>query len=237
MFAFTFGAIGSGKSLSQAQKVQQSLKRSIAIEKKWHLPIRKVGCNFHIRKDIADKYADRFFVWHDPLDMIFEDYPKNKVIRRDFDCFWDELAVELASDKWKDTHPEIRRFFAQHRKRGIEIYGNTQDYMMLDINARRMATDVFMTQKIIGSRDPSSTLPPLKHIWGLIAVWDIDKQSIEQDSKDFKRENWLPQFLWLDKDLTSFYDTSEDVSKASEYDLLHRVRKCKICGFEKTIHE
>jgi len=236
MFSFTFGGIGSGKSLVQANQVIKALKRSVFIEKKYKLPVRKILCNFHIDKVIAEKWKDRIIVWHNPLDMIFEDYPECKIIRKNFDCFWDELAVELASDKWKDTHAEIRRFFAQHRKRGIEIYGNTQDYRMLDINARRMATEIHSTQKACGSRDISATLPPVKHVWGLILIWSIDKNSVEVDG-EVKKNFWIPRLMLITKDLTDFYDTTEDINPAGYEDLKHIEKKCRICGAVKITHQ
>lgn len=237
MFAFTFAGVGQGKSIDLARNVLFCLDRSIKIQKKYHLPPRKQLCNFHVNPEVMKKYAGQIIYWTNPLDMIFEDYPDCKKIRRDFDCHWDELAVELASDKWKETHPEIRRFFAQHRKRGIEIFGNTQDYMMLDINARRMATNVFTVKKIIGSRDISATLPPVKKVWGVICKWEIDKKSIEMDNVDYKRLSIIPSVFFINKTLTDFYDTTEDIKPAGYDDLKHVVKICKVCGYKKITHQ
>lgn len=230
MFSFTFGDVGSGKSLVQARDVLLLLKRSRRIHKKYKIPNREVWCNFHMNQKIHEQYADILKVWHDPMEMIFTDYPYCKIIRRDFDCVWDEMAVELPADAWKDTHPEIRRFFSQHRKRGIQITGNTQDYMMLDINARRMTTSVFHTRKFWGSRDPSSTLPPVKFIWGFVFKWRIDKQAIRQDGKALVYEDFLPELLWIGRKLVSAYDTREDINAVDIPDLRHIKKQCRVCG-------
>lgn len=229
MFQFTFGDVGSGKSLNQADTVIWLLERSIRIQKKYKLPLREVWCNFHMSDEINKKYKGRIFSWHDPLEMIFLDYPKNTTLRKSFDCVWDELAVELPSDKWKDTHPEIRAFFAQHRKRAIQIYGNTQDYMMVDINARRMATKVFESFKIIGSPDPDPTFPKIKHPWGIVAKWELDKRLIRTDAQDRVRVSMFPHITWITKKLCNAYDTTEDIRQA-DVELKHITKKCKVCG-------
>lgn len=235
MFQFTFGDVGSGKSLNQADTVLWLLERSVKIQKKYNLPLRPVWCNFHMSQAIRNKYPDRLFTWHNPLTMIFEDYPMNTKIRKSFDCVWDELAVELPSDKWKDTHIEIRNFFAQHRKRGVQIYGNTQDYMMVDINARRMATRVFESFKLFGSRDPDPTLPPIKHVWGIVAKWELDKRLIRQDAQDRKRVEFFPSITLITKKLVEAYDTTEDI-KPADIELKHIEKRCGVCGELKIRH-
>jgi len=235
MFQFTFGDVGSGKSLNQADTTLWCLERSVRIQKKYKLPKRDVWANHHYREWVHKKYPERLFPWHDPLQMIFVDYPKNTILRKNFDCIWDELAVELPSDKWKDTHPEIRAFFAQHRKRGIQIYGNTQDYLMVDVNARRMATQVFESFKIMGSPDPDPTFPPIKHPWGVVAKWELDKRLIRADAQDRKKVSMFPVLTLITKRLVSAYDTTEDIRPA-EIELKHIHKTCKICGFEKVAH-
>lgn len=246
MFQFTFGDVGSGKSLRQADETIYLLNRakkiyekSLKKHKKDALyPIRKreVWCNFHISEKYRFKYKDFYRYWMHPLEMIFVDYPQNKIIRRDYDCVWDEIAVEIPSDKWKDTHPEIRRFFAQHRKRGVQIYANTQDYMMLDINARRMATSVFKCQKLIGSRDPSQTLNPIPFVWGVILIWQLDKQSIREDGQTEKHISLLPEFFWITKSAIAIYDTTEDIAQNTKNKLMHVNFGCDKCDFVKTEH-
>jgi hypothetical protein len=236
MFSFTFGSPGSGKSLVQADTTLRLIKRSLRVEKKYK-KVRTIWINFHLSPRLMERYKNRVFHWTEPLQMIFEDYPKNKIFRRDFDCVWDEMAVELPADGWKDTPKAIRKFFAQHRKRGIEIYGNTQDYKMVDINARRMAHHVFQTFKLIGSRDPSATLPPIKFVWGLIASWELERSSLEDDSEK-KRKYIFPHFVAISKWLTQAYDTAEDINEGQDRPLYHMKRKCidPDCDFVKIIH-
>lgn len=236
MFALTFGDIGSCKSLDQAQTSFGLLLQSLKFQKKYNLPKREVWCNFHLNKEIQKRFYDRLFYWRDPQQMVFTDYPQNTKIRRNFDCVWDEIAVEIPSDKWKETDPEIRRFFAQHRKRGIRIFANTQDYMMVDINARRMATDIFQVHKIFGSRDPSPTLPPLKFIWGFGVKWRLDKALLRIDDQNRRHTDLIPRFIPITRKAVNLYDTSEDIYKEPNQYLMHRERLCATCGFKKYEH-
>lgn len=237
MFQFTFGDVGSGKSLRQADETIYLLNRARKFHNKYpDKPLREVWCNFTISEKYRNKYKGYYKHWDHPLEMIFKDYPENKQIRKDFDCMWDEIAVEIPSDKWKDTHPEIRRFFAQHRKRGIQIYANTQDYLMLDINARRMVTSVFKCNKIIGSRDPSATLNPIRFVWGLVFIWQLDKECIRRDDKDQRRVTLLPEFFWITKERCDLYDTTEDIKQNTKNRLLHVELECDKCGFIRQEH-
>jgi hypothetical protein len=235
MFQFTFGDVGSGKSLNQADTVLWLLERSVKIQKKHDLPLRPVWCNFHMSKEVRKYYHNRLFTWHDPLEMIFKDYPQNKEYRKSFDCVWDEMAVELPADHWRDTHIEIRSFFAQHRKRAIQIFGNTQDYLMVDVNARRMATRVYQSFKFVGSRDPDPTMPPIPFVWGVCGKWELDKSLIRADAMDRVKVDFFPTLTIITRRLVNAYDTTEDI-KPADVELKHTMRKCKVCGKEIISH-
>lgn len=235
MFELTFGDVGSCKSLDQAKRCLELLKQSIKIQKKYKLPIREIWINAPMNQEIKEKYKDRLFYWQNPMEMIFTDYPYNKMKRRNIDVIWDEIAVELPCDGWKDTDPEIRKFFAQHRHRGIRIFANTQDYKMMDINARRMTTRIYEIRKIIGSRDPSPTLPPVKLIWGFALKWELNKQLIRRDDQIRKKETLIPDIIWISKKLVNSYDMTFDIDKKADY-LIHREKICQVCGLSQVTH-
>lgn len=172
-----------------------------------------------------EKYAEHIIYWQDPMELIR---------LKDFDLFIDEIANYFPSDKWKDTHHEVRRMFSQHRKRGMEIFANTQDYRMVDINCRRMLSRVFQLYKVIGSRSPSATLPAVKHPWGLIANFELDPETLEDDKE--KERISFPSFFFISKKLTSLYDTAEDIKPAPAPYLQHIARECADCDFTKVVH-
>lgn len=223
-FELTIGRPGMGKSMYTAKLVQWALGRAVYIRKKLKV-VRKIAINFHLSKKIHDEYVDYIKYWTDPMEL---------VKMRDFDLFIDEIANYFPSDKWKDTHYEVRRMFSQHRKRGMEIFANTQDYRMVDINCRRMLSRVYQLYKVIGSRSPSATLPAIKHPWGVIAKFELDSETLEDDKE--KERIGMPSFFLITKKLTQLYDTTEDIKPAPPPHYHHVERSCLDCGFAKAMH-
>jgi len=254
-FQLTIGRPGMGKSMDTAKMVLWALERArhldikgVKMSKEYankmlrRYPVenleqltykkgkvfglvRKVALNFHLSSEVELKFKKYILYWQDPMDLI-------KLT--DYDLFIDEIANYFPSDKWKDTHYEVRRMFAQHRKRGMEIFANTQDYRMVDINARRMLSSVYQLYKVIGSRSPSTTLPEIKHPWGVIAKYQLDPESLE-DEKNKERVGW-PDFFLITKKLTKLYDTTEDIKPAPAPQFHHVERTCATCKFTKAFH-
>jgi hypothetical protein len=237
MFEFIIGDVGQCKSYFQAKILVWLLKRSVRVQKKYKLPIREVWVNCTVNKQIREKYSDRLKFWHRPREMIFSDYPLCKEYRRNFDCVWEEMAVELPSRLGQaNTDQEIWYFFSQHRHRGIQIFGNAQDYIQVDKLARARATKVFEARKFFGSRDPNPTLPPVKFVWGLAGLWKLDKQCIRVDDMDRKRLGIIPEFSLIEKSICKIYDMTEDIRPAPDEPFFHSERKCITCGYTKYSH-
>lgn len=224
-FQLAIGRPGQGKSLYNSKITIALLKRAVKIRKKLKV-IRKVAINFHLSPELMEKYKDYIHLYTDLMDL---------TTMKDFDLVIDEISTYLPSDKWKDTHFEVRRMFAQHRKRGMEIYANTQSYMMLDINARRMLSEVLELRKLVGNRSPSATRPKIKFIWGLIAIYRLDPESLEDD-KEKKVISIIPDFLTITKEKIKIYDTTEDIKPASPPPLTHMSRYCPVCKKVETKH-
>lgn len=223
-FELTIGRPGMGKSMYTAKMTLWALGRARYIKKKLG-KTRVVAINYHLNKKLMEEFKEHIFYWTDPMQL---------TSLKDFDLFIDEIATYFPSDKWKDTHYEVRRMFSQHRKRGMEIFANTQDYRMVDINARRMLSRVFQLYKVIGSRSPSATLPQVKHIWGLICQYELDAESLEDDKE--KERVGLPSFFFITRRLASLYDTAEDIKPAPSPNFAHYERYCATCNFTKAIH-
>ena len=222
MIELTIGRPGECKSLDQAKTIDWLLRRAYKTEKKYKL-FRKVFVNLHLKVDA--KFSKYLFYFDDLFELTKE---------KDCDIVIDEIAVYLPSDKWKDTHFEVRRMLAQHRKRGIEIYANTQDFRMVDINFRRMIHKVFKVKKVIGNRNPSKTRPPIKHIWGVYIKRELDIELLEETDK---KENFsIPNIEFIRRKFVEMYDTTEDIKPVDPPPLHHYVRKCATCDFKKTYH-
>jgi len=162
-FEIIEGAPGQGKSLYTARKVEDLLRRN----KRWYKKsgiIRKIASNIKFSEEF-EKIADGFLLYWTNTQQL--------VGLRDVDIVWDEIATELDSRNWVNLDDEMKRFLSQYRKRGVDIYANTQDFSMIDARARLMITSVKSLSKIIGSRDPTPTKPPIKYIWGVIMIREV----------------------------------------------------------------
>lgn len=165
--------------------------------------------------------------WDDPSDL---------VRLRDVYIIWDEVATHLDSTQWANVPLELKRWLQQHRKFGIEIIGNTQVFPQIDISMRRLTNRVLTLYKVAGSRDPSPTTPPVKHVWGIILGWDVDPQSYDENNR--KREIIPSSITWISEDLTSFFDTRQEVKMGQYPPLKHIERACSDpeCTFHRVTH-
>ena len=224
MIDLTFGRPGECKSLDMAQTTIWLLERAIKIKKKLNLK-REVWLNFHLSNEVLEKYKD-FIFYYDDLHQLIE--------KKDIDIVIDEVSVYLPCDRWKDTHFEVRRMLAQHRKRGLEIYANTQDYKMIDINFRRMIRYVYVVKKLCGNRDPSNTMPPIKYIWGIYTRREIDVSSLENEKESAALS--FPKFKLIRREYCEIYDTREDIKPGKPPKFKHIARECADCSFRKVSH-
>lgn len=174
-----------------------------------------------------EKYAGEFLGYWTDLDQL--------VKLRDADILWDEIATELDSRNWANLSNEVLRFLSQYRKRGIDIYANTQDFSMVDARARIMITRVNTMRKVIGSPDISATKPKPKRVWGLIVMFKVENwKEVDQTKKKYS----LPEttcFL-ITRELVERYDTTQDIPAGKLPAFKHEERHCDHCDFKKTIH-
>lgn len=156
---------------------------------------------------------------------------------RNADIIWDEIATELDSRNWPNLSPETMIMLSQYRKRGLDIYANTQDFSMVDIRARLMITSVRTLTKLIGSPDPSATKPAIKKVWGVILIRTVQNwKQVNAEKKIYSMFDWS-MFL-IERDLVEMYDTTQDI-KQGEYPALRHVdRYCgnDNCEFHKVMH-
>lgn len=220
------GRPGSGKSLMLADDLLYVLKRN----KKWHLQtkiIRKVFSNLDISDKVKKEYGEYFELWTDPAQLID---------LRDADVFWDEIATHLDASQYKETPLPLKRWLQQHRKFGIEIYGTTQDFAMIDIAMRRMTSQVKYLVKLFGSRDPSPTRPLPKTIWGVVIVREISPTDYKEQEKEYSAKGFSP-FL-ITKKRVEVFDTRQEIKIGKYPPLNHIERHCghDECKFTRVVH-
>lgn len=233
IFEISEGQPGQGKSLYTSKETIRLLERN----KKWFEkgnPKRKIYSNIKFSEKFEKKWESYIEYWSDLSDLV-------KI--KDCDIIWDEIATELDSRNWTNLSVEVKRFLSQYRKRGIDIYANTQDFSMVDQRARLMVTKVRTLVKLIGSRDISNTKPAPKKIWGIIFIREVT--NYKETDPEKKKYEIIPDFLIIKKELTDIYDTRQDIPLGKPTPLKHEVRFCEHhkdaggdgkCDFCKTFH-
>jgi len=231
MISIYSGLPGAGKSLRMAQTMLDILWRN----KKWYAKsgiVRPVYTNLHLNSDLEEEYKGFIYYWDDPSQL---------VQLRDCDVFWDEIATHLDSTQWKEVPLELKRWLQQHRKFGIDIYGTTQDFAMVDVSMRRMTGELFLLTKIIGSPDKSATRPEVRYVWGLIFIRTLNPQDYKEDQKENKARGF--SFMWISKKLVQTFDTTQEILQGKYPPLKHIERQCELaglpghnCDYHKVLH-
>lgn len=218
--------------LERVRPVVTNIKLSEAVEKEFG-----VGSLSEYIKAIDDKGPWRYGIvyWEHTADLV-------KV--KDCDVIWDEMAADIDAHDHASISRDIKRWFAQHRKRHIRIVGITQDFVDVDISLRKKTDDLEKLTKVIGSRDPSPNEPPVRVIWGVTRIERLDpvgytkaataQAPIEEQEKPFQ---WPRFFLWGRGDC-EVYDSYAEVQTGDPPPLRHIERCCTnaLCNHVKVQH-
>lgn len=223
------GRPGAGKSLLLSQKLLDTLARNERWYRKTEI-LRPVYTNLKLNSELTERYKIFIRYWKETKELY-------KI--KDADVFIDEIATYFDATQWKETTPDVKRWLQQHRKLGVEIYGNAQDFSQVDIAFRRMTSDLFYLVKLISSRDTSPTRPPIKFIWGLSFVYKMNPVDYKEDQKENKT-SWN-SFLMITRERTEVFDTRQEIEESPHPPKRHVKLFCELgnnCSehFERVIH-
>jgi len=238
MIVLFTGLPGAGKSLKMSRTIINTLYRN----KNWYrkqlkmyrkgsikdrpLP-RQIFSNLKLSVAVEQEFRGFVQYWWDPSQLIDV---------RDADVFWDEIATHLDATQWQNMSLEIKRWLQQHRKFGIEIYGTTQDFAMIDKSMRRLTSDLYIITKLFGSGDKSATKPEIKRIWGFSMVQSMDPTTYEEGESK-KWASW-PSFMSITRADVDIFDTTQEIKMGKYPPLNHIERECgnPDCKFHRVIH-
>jgi len=157
------------------------------------------------------------------------------------DVIIDEVGNYFDSRGWQDLSLDVRRWLTQGAKSGIEMYGTAQDFAQVDKAFRRLIDpgDLYFIRKLVGSRRPSSTKPPVKRIWGLCIMVQLDPAGYDEDKK--KYASIIPKFFTLERRYCEIFDTEQKIEKSLPPLMKHVERfcedkYCKAIGHHKIQH-
>jgi len=221
------GLPGSGKSYKLGRTCVDILYRNRKYLQK-HGTARVLWTNLKLAPQVEQEFAGLIQYWTDL---------KQLTPLRDADVVIDEVATYFDARLWETLSLEMRRWLAQHRKFGIEIYGTSQDFAQVDKAFRRLTSDLLYLTKLIGSRDISATKPPPKWVWGISMVRHLDPTVYDEQKSKFAATG-LPNFMLITREGTQIFDTRAEVKMSNALPLKHIERLCEsaVCGFHKVQH-
>lgn len=220
------GRPGQGKSLYTAYTALRILKRNKLWHDKYGRQKRKLYSNIRFNQEVEEEYEGYIEYWTD-VEVLTQ--------IRDSDVIWDEIAVHLDSRMFASLSSGMKRLLSQYRKRGLDIYSNTQDLGMVDINARRVISGAKTASKIIGSSDPSASKPEVSKIWGLIMLRDIE--NFAETNPEKKKYAVIPEFLFITRELVELYDTTQDIGPGVLPKLKHVLQYCEHYDSNDPLHK
>jgi len=241
MIVIFTGLPGSGKSYKLGRTVVEILYRNKKAYEKaedyyWttKLPVltyprrRILYTNLKLTDQVTSEFGSFIRTWSDLREL---------TPLRDCDVIIDEVATYFDARLWETLSLEMRRWLAQHRKFGIEIYGTSQDFAQVDKAFRRLTSDLVYLTKLMGSRDISATKAPPRFIWGLCLVRELDPTVYDEQKSKFSATGF-PRFMWISRKGTEMFDTRAEVRLSSALPLKHLDKVCELpnCSFHKTIH-
>lgn len=220
------GLESSGKSLLMTRESEVNLYRN----RRWK---RITGLDRPIIGNMA--WSDKFLQKADELGVIVKNWQDIEELPtlEECDLYIDEMATYFDSRNFKDLPLDVRLWLAQSSKMGVEIVGAAQDFGQIDVSFRRLCNDVFYSQKIIASRRPKKTAPPVKHIWGLFMMYTLDPRSFDGEQYEMKTTSSIPNIYRLRKSDVLLFNTQERVKLSKPAPLKKIVRTCPEDG--KTI--
>jgi len=227
------GLPGSGKSYKAGKTVIEVLYRNRKYHQKRLLtdPLaepRLLWTNLKLSEEVEVEFAGYVRYWSDLRQL---------TPLRDADVMIDEVATYFDARLWETLSLEMRRWLAQHRKFGIEIYGTSQDFAQVDKAFRRLTSDLLYLTKVVGSRDISATRPPPRFIWGIVLVRELDPTRYDEQKSKFEASG-IPKFMFITRKGTEMFDTRAEVKLSSALPLKHLEKVCEndTCGFKKVVH-
>jgi len=239
MIAVFTGLPGSGKSLKLASTLVAVLYRNkryyekqLALYESGKLSEkpqkRKLWTNLQFTDEVHEEFPGYIEYWKDLRQL---------TPLKDVDVAIDEIATYFDARLWETLSLEMRRWLAQHRKFGVEIYGTAQDFAQTDKAFRRLTSHLLLLRKLIGSGDLSPTRPAPKFIWGVVVVRELDPTTYDEKLSKFASEG-MPSFMLITRRATEIFDTRAEVQLSSALPLKHIEKECENqnCSFHKTIH-
>lgn len=170
--------------------------------------IRKAGCQYLHFYDISELL---------PLSEV--------------DIFINEINKFFPQRGSEPLTREQAEFLSQGAKDGIDIYFCAQDFSQTHKQFRFLVNTLYIVNKMFGSERPTRSMPPIKHIYGLVVYYEVDPKTFKGDNTTMKEiedeSSWIPSLYWINREDTELYDTSYKV-RGTQFPPQYMVQQEKI---------
>jgi hypothetical protein len=124
------------------------------------------------------------------------------------DIFIDELIKFFPASGSNSLSMEQLNFITQGAKSGVHIIAASQDFSQVHKQFRLLVNEVYVVTKIIGSKRPMKTSPPVKSIWGLCMIKGVHPNSFKGDNATMENKDFFPSFFMIHREDCERFDTS-----------------------------
>jgi hypothetical protein len=126
------------------------------------------------------------------------------------DIFIGELLKLFPANGSNSLSREQLDFITQGAKDGVHLFCASQDFSQVHKQFRLLVNQVFVVTKIMGSRRPIKSAPPVKRVWGVCMVRQVAPSSFKGDSATMESVGF-PSFTFIRKEDVERFDTSYKV--------------------------
>jgi len=216
------GLESSGKSLRLAMMAERLVNRN----SHW---FDRTGIKRSIVSNLP--FSEPFRLWADKVNVPIKYWKHlHELVHFDnCDVICDEVGNYFDSRMWQDLSLDVRVWLSQGAKAGIEFYGSAQDFAQVDKAFRRLTNGLLEITKFIGSPRPAATRPPVKHIWGICVMRELDPRAYSEDKKKFASALALPKFFLIQRKYCEIFDTNMKLARGTHPPLRHEQVYCEHC--------
>jgi len=200
------GVESSGKSLQLSVMAETVLQRNI----KW-AKVTGIPRTMYFNSPMSDWFIERIerngigYKLYKNLDEI--------LYTEECDIFMDEIIKFFPASGSSGLSQEQIHFITQGSKSGINLYGASQDFSQVHKQFRLLVNEVYVVTKIIGSRRPMKSSPPVKHIWGICWIRGVLPSSFKGDSITMESDG-MPSIYFINRTDCERFDTSYKIPQS-----------------------
>ena len=151
------------------------------------------------------------------------------------DIFIDEVIKFFPASGSSSLTNEQLHFITQGAKSGIHLWGASQDFSQVHKQFRLLVNEVYVIKKIIGSRRPMKTAPPVTSIWGICTKQKVSPTSFKGDSTSMDEVEGGLSLFFIRKEDVERFDTSYKIpqSKLPVKKIRRQEEVCDEDGFKR----